>query len=226
MKPKMTAKLICDVLMTVALLLLMAYEMVGEAAHEWIGAGMLVLFVIHHILNLHWCKRVFRGTYSSFRVFQTLIAATILVCMIGLAYSGIILSRHVFAFLPINGSRSLARTLHMLCSYWGFALMGVHLGLHWNMVMGIIGRGAKQSTGKTILLRIIGAVIAAYGFYAFITRQFGIYMLLRSHFVFFDYNEPITFFLIDYTAIMGLFVAIGHYIAKAMRCMQKLSRKN
>lgn len=37
--------------MTVALLLLMAYGLVGEAAHEWIGMGMFALFVAHHILN-------------------------------------------------------------------------------------------------------------------------------------------------------------------------------
>ncbi|MGM9639153.1 MAG: DUF4405 domain-containing protein [Butyricicoccaceae bacterium] len=217
MKPKTTAKLICDVLMTIALLLLMAYEMVGEAAHEWIGAGMLVLFVMHHILNFHWCKRILKGRYSAFRVFQTLIAAAILACMIGLAYSGILLSRHVLAFLPTSGSRSLARTMHMLCAYWGFALMGVHLGLYWKMVMGIAGRGAKPSASKTMCLRIVGVCIAVYGFYAFVTRQFGTYMLLRSRFVFFDYGEPIAFFLIDYTAIMGSFVAVGHYIAKAAR---------
>lgn len=40
-------KMIIDVLLTIALLLLMPYGMVGEAAHEWIGAAMFVLFVIH-----------------------------------------------------------------------------------------------------------------------------------------------------------------------------------
>jgi hypothetical protein len=40
-----------DILLTAALLLLMPYGMVGEAAHEWIGTAMFLLFVIHHILN-------------------------------------------------------------------------------------------------------------------------------------------------------------------------------
>ena len=30
--------------MTIALLLLMAYELVGHEAHEWLGIGMFVLF--------------------------------------------------------------------------------------------------------------------------------------------------------------------------------------
>ena len=29
----------------------MPYELVGETAHEWIGVGMLVVLIIHHILN-------------------------------------------------------------------------------------------------------------------------------------------------------------------------------
>ena len=39
MKPKMIAKICVDIGMTIALLLLMPYELVGQAAHEWIGIG-------------------------------------------------------------------------------------------------------------------------------------------------------------------------------------------
>ena len=37
MKPKMAAKIAVDSFMTIALLLLMTYELIGQAAHEWIG---------------------------------------------------------------------------------------------------------------------------------------------------------------------------------------------
>ena len=47
-------KIIVDIAMTAALLLLMAFELVGRQAHEWIGIVMFVLFVIHHILNRKW----------------------------------------------------------------------------------------------------------------------------------------------------------------------------
>ena len=47
MKTKQKIKIAVDLLMTIALLLLMPYEMIGEAAHEWIGAGMFLLFIIH-----------------------------------------------------------------------------------------------------------------------------------------------------------------------------------
>ena len=44
MKSKMKIKIGIDFLMTILLLLLMAYQIVGEMLHEWFGAGMLVPF--------------------------------------------------------------------------------------------------------------------------------------------------------------------------------------
>ena len=40
MKNRQFMRLAVDTLMTVVLLLLMAYSLVGEAAHEWLGAGI------------------------------------------------------------------------------------------------------------------------------------------------------------------------------------------
>ena len=45
----MKVKTSIDTAMTLALLLLMAYGLVGEAAHEWIGMGIFALSVVHHV---------------------------------------------------------------------------------------------------------------------------------------------------------------------------------
>ena len=65
MKPKLIIKILVDIGMTVALLLLMSYSLIGEAAHEWIGMGMFGLFIVHHILNVHWFKNLFKGKYTA-----------------------------------------------------------------------------------------------------------------------------------------------------------------
>lgn len=62
MQAKTIVKVCVDVVMTVMLLFLMAYEMIGQAAHEWLGIGIVVLFVIHHILNRKWCGNILKGT--------------------------------------------------------------------------------------------------------------------------------------------------------------------
>lgn len=49
--------------------------------------------------------------------------------MIALPVSGILMSRHVFAFLEVVSGMALARTIHLLASYWGLILMSFHAGL-------------------------------------------------------------------------------------------------
>lgn len=218
MKPKMIVKLTTDVVMTAGMLLLMTYELIGQTVHEWIGVAVFVLFVLHHVLNSHWSRSLLRGKYTAARILQTVLVVLVLLSMLGSMFSGVILSRHVFSFISIRGWRSFARNLHMISAYWGFVFMALHLGFHWNMIMGMAKKLVKhESAFRTWTLRIIAALTAGYGIYAFIRRQIGSYMLLKNQFVFFDFEEPLIFFFIDYLAVMGLFVFLGHYFAEAMR---------
>lgn len=223
MKPKIIAKICVDIGMTIALLFLMPYELVGQAAHEWIGIGIFVLFIIHHVLNGKWSRNLRRGKYTPLRVWQTALVLLVLAAMIGSMISGIILSRHALSFLPISGGRAFARRLHMLASYWGLVLMSLHLGLHWSMMMGMARKSVKtSSTARTWVLRILALAIAGFGVFAFVKREIGSYMLLKTQFVFFDFEEPLIFFLLDYVAVMGLFVFIGHYLAEFLKyCSRK-----
>lgn len=219
MKSKTKFKIMIDILMSVALLVLMAQQLVGEKAHEWLGVSMFVLFITHNILNLSWYQSLPKGKYSIYRIFKTAINIAIFLSMIGSMVSGIILSRHVFTFLPISGGAFFARTLHILCAYWGFVLMSLHIGFHWSMIVGMIHRMAKNirpSRTRALILCIIAVVITAYGIYAFTSRQLGEYMLLKTQFVFFDFNEPLVFFFADYFSIMFLFAFISFYLKKGL----------
>lgn len=196
MNRKMTVAV--DAAMTVALLFLMGYQFWGDEAHEWAGAGIFVLFAVHHILNWRWHKNLFRGKYSLMRVFQVGMDMLTWFSMIALIYSSIVLSRYVFSFMRIEGGMALARRLHILGSYWGFLLMNVHLGLHWNMVIRMAQKGIrirKSSKIRSILLFFIGTAISLYGITVFIRRDFLTYLLLKSEFVFLDYGEYVFFFI-------------------------------
>ena len=65
MRRKIVLKISFDIGMTVILLLLMAYELIGQAVHEWLGIGMFLLFVVHHILNSKWSGNVLKGKYTA-----------------------------------------------------------------------------------------------------------------------------------------------------------------
>lgn len=226
MKPKMILKICIDIGMTVALLVLMTYELVGQATHEWLGIGMFVLFVTHHILNRKWSGNLLRGHYTPMRIWQTLLVAMVLLCMAGSMVTGVILSRHALSFLPISSGRSFARSLHMVSAYWGFVWMSLHLGFHWSMMMAMAGKAFPNvSSIRTWALRFFAIVIAVYGIYAFVKRDIAGYMFLRIQFVFFDFEESLIFFLMDYVAAMGLFVFAGHYFTEFLRsCSRKRKR--
>ena len=233
MKPKQILKIAVDILMTATLLLLMAYSLVygsdptvGEAVHEWLGVGMFVLFILHHILNRKWSRAVLRGQYTAYRVLQTVLVALVLLSMCGSMISGILLSRTVFSFLGSRGGQMTARTVHMLSAYWGFVFLSLHLGLHWGGIMSMARKLTKKpSKFRKWTLRGMAAFVAAYGAYAFVKRDFGSYMLLRVHFVFFDFDEPLALFLLDYVAILGLFVCVGYYLTKWISSMGTKRRK-
>lgn len=218
MKPKIIMKISVDVAMTIGLLFLMAYSLIGETAHEWIGIGMFILFVMHHILNSMWSRNILKGKYTAIRIWQTILVIVVLICMVGSMISGIILSRHVFSFLTIQTGQSQARTIHLLCAYWGLVAMSLHIGFHFSMITGVIRKHiGKKPAGYTWLARIAATAIAAYGVIAFLSREVGNYMLMKNEFVFFDFEEPIVFFFVDYITIMGLFIFIGHYFAEFLK---------
>ena len=228
MKLKVVIKLSVDIFMTLALLFLMGYHLWGEALHEWVGAGMLFLFIAHHILNGYWYKSLFKGKYNTIRILTLCIDILVLVSMLAQMYSGIVMSRYVFDFLPSIGGISLARRLHILGAYWGYILISLHLGLHWNMILGMFRKAAglkNKSKIRSIVAFIAGLMIAGYGVRAFINRDFSTYLLLKSEFVFLDYSESKILFTIDYLALMGLCVFIAHYCTKMIRKLRKRSEE-
>ena len=220
-------KIVIDILLTAALLLLMPYELVGEAAHEWIGAGMFVILIIHHILNRRWTSHTGKGKYTPIRIIQTVLVCLLVICILGSMVSGILLSRHIFSFVNITGVSATAGIVHMTCAYWGFVLMSLHLGIHWRVIMSAAGKQSSKSVkGQTRhiriwILRILGATVALYGACAFVKRNIASYLFLQVHFVFFDYSEPVIFYILDYAAVMGMLIFLGYYLNKGLQSIYR-----
>lgn len=225
MKIKASIKIVLDVFMTFGLLFLMGYQFWGNVAHEWVGAGMILLFIVHHVLNGNWHKNLFHGKYSPIRIFQLVVDLLVFLSMIGLMVSGFFLSRYVFPlrgwmFHGFHGGMSFARLLHMAASHWGFVLMALHLGLHWGTFLGIAKKALKRKQSSRVckvLLPILSTGIAIYGLTAFIRRDLLTYMLVRTQFVFLDFGESIPIFYLDYLAMMGTFIFLAYYISKLLR---------
>jgi hypothetical protein len=219
MTPKLKFKITIDILMTVLLPVLMAHMLTGQKVHEWVGALMFLIFIIHNVLNVNWYLNVLRGKYTPQRMLQTVTNLMVFASMLGLMISGIIMSRYVFSFLSINSGMAFARKLHMLSAYWGFVLMSLHLGMHGNMIKGIANKSFKTQSSLErykAVPRLIAILIAAYGVYAFIKNHIVSYMFLINEFVFFDSQQSAVMFFAEYLAIMVFFACAGYFFSKIL----------
>ncbi len=204
-------KIIIDAAMTVLMPILMAYSLVGETLHEVLGSLIFILFIAHHVMNRRSAAAAFRGRQTPVRVLQTVVNILLFIFMIVQPISGILMSLHLYTFLPtggLTGLTSICRAVHLPLAYWGFVLISLHLGMHMDRMV----QGQKiRKTPHTVLLSAAG-LVSVYGIYAFIKRGFIGYMFLRTPFVFFDYSEPLVFFFLDYIAVMFLFAFIGYLV--------------
>jgi len=67
-------KRILDIVMTLMLPCLMAYELIGQEIHEILGLCMVSLFILHHAMNWQWHKNLFKGNRSRSEIVATFLA--------------------------------------------------------------------------------------------------------------------------------------------------------
>jgi hypothetical protein len=133
--------------------------------------------------------------------------------MVGMMYSGIVISKHVFAFVNIGGAMT-ARTVHMLCAYHGLVLMSLHLGMH---ISQIAARMKLKNKAAVWALRIIFGVVGAVGVYEFISLKFTDYMFGKVQFVFIDTKASAVLTALQYLSVMVLFAYIGYMVQSILK---------
>ena len=213
-------KRILDIVMTLMLPCLMAYELIGQETHEILGLCMVSLFILHHAMNWQWHKNLFKGKYIAYRTVLTVLDILMIIVFIDQAVTGIMMAKHVFPDLPHVGRRSFARVLHLLGAYWGFAFCCLHAGMH---MTGVIRKWKNKTGMARILPAALALCISGYGINAFIKRGLPRYMTLQEQFVFFDFEESLVLFFLDYAAILLALILLGTVLGYGL---QKTRRKS
>ena len=208
----MKAKIIIDAGMIILVLMQMAYHLIGDSLHGWIGMILFVLIALHNILDRKWYLGLCKGKYTSVRFFHTAINLLLLASFIGLAISAAFLSTTLSTFFHLKAAM-IGRRMHMFFTTWSYVLMSIHVGLHWNMIICAVKK--RMRTPKHLYqaaARIAVLLVAVYGLYAFIARKLPQRMFLLTEYVFFDYGEFILFCIIDYVSVLCLFACFAYYI--------------
>ena len=209
-KQNMMIKRIVDVCMTVLLLCLMAYQVTGEALHEWIGIGMTFL------LNRKWYGAIFKGKYNAYRIITSIINVTLLLSFALTAFCGMSMSGHAVPFLYGMTKVSFARRMHLSMSHWAFVLMGVHLGMHIPVMFARFKLTDKLKT----LLSVALCVVAGIGLFLFIRNGMLDYLFFRVPFAFLDYEKAGILVFLENILMLLFWAFIGTEVAVVCRNSQ------
>jgi Domain of unknown function (DUF4405) len=212
----MLFRLVNDLVMTVLMLLAMAYYITGNMVHEVVGVVVLLLFIVHNFLNRRWYKAILKGTHNVRRILQIGINLLFLGTMVLMMISAVLISSDLFPYIPIKNDMTL-RQLHVQTAYWGFIIMAVHIGFSWGMIINSVRRMTGitgTSRIRTIGLRILAVLIVAYGVHASFKREMGSKLFIYNPFGNWFNDNSTVGFLIDHLSIMGIYICGTHYALK------------
>lgn len=199
MTRNLSLRLAVDGGMIVLLLLLMAFERVGRTAHEWLGLALFFLFIVHHALNRRRLQALLRGQKRATTWLTIGVMFVLALCMIGTMVSAVLISRTVFAFLPVGSALGVGRRLHIVAVDGCFLMAGMHFGLHGRMLLTLIRQQFPRIPDGALCGA--GIFVALYGLWAFWQSGMVDDLLLRNAFAVIDYGQSLGMFFIDRLAI-------------------------
>ena len=220
MKKSTVAKRIIDVALTVTLLLLMAFQVTEQLAHEWLGIAMFALTVAHQILNRKFYAAIFKGKYNALRILQLTVNCLLLLSFVCTALSGMMMSRFATPFMNGILPSSIVRQGHLAMSHWSFVLMGLHLGLHFGMITSRL----KNKTARIILGTVMTA-ISVFGFYLFFKSDMLSYMLFKNPFAFLDYEKAWWLVILENLAMLLSWGFAAYLLSLFLRFVTKKEKR-
>lgn len=226
MNRQLLLRLTLDFIATALFILALAFEWFGSLVHEIIGTVFFGLLFAHVTFNRRWFASLSKATQNRRRFISTVINLSLAVAGSALLITSLMISRDLFWFLGLNGD-FLARQIHTLCAYWVLVIIGVHLGMHWVMIMGFARSllGISTHNGvRRLLLRALTILVAIYGVFASIEMNIGSKLALIFTFSYWDFDVDWLRFLVNYGAIIMLYAAMGHYGTKKLMGNGKKSR--
>jgi hypothetical protein len=155
-------KIVLDLMMAITFVLLMNPRVLdGLPFHEIAGTIIGVAILVHIGLNYRWVmsttKKIFDPKLPNKTRFSFLLNILLLISMATVIITGIFISRVLFPSLAIQGGHSI-RGIHSFSADATLALVGLHIGVHWQWIMSICKRAFKSKEGK-LRRGVVGSVV-------------------------------------------------------------------
>ena len=170
---KNTIKYLLDAVMLLFLVLMYNKNAISMSFHEIGGLFLIGLCVIHLLFNGKWISAVTKRLFSK----QTpakirlgyCVDALLSVAFALIGVSGVLISKELFS---LHGG-NVWKIVHYFASAVAIVLMGIHLGLHWNMLrMKVLGTNAFKKRGARIAGIAAMCLVLVFGVYSMATTSF------------------------------------------------------
>ena len=186
MKNTNLKKILFDLVLAVLLVMVYSVSATGLIFHEIAGLIIFALFGVHLFYNRRWIvqagKRIFDKNFSSRQrllyVVDLLLLAAFLVCGV----SGVLISKVLFG---LGGTNAL-KGVHMLSAMLALVLTGVHLGLHWKMILHTLKtRFPMPAAARRILAGGLLVLVLGTGVYGIsrLTAEKGEHQRMRQQYM-------------------------------------------
>lgn len=206
--------------MTSAMLLVaaLAYWAMGNLVHEVIGTALFLLVLTHNGINRRWygrLPRTARQPRGRVTIALNLALAAVMLALIG---SSVVVSRDVFGFLPFAAGVT-SRDIHLLSAHWALVLVGLHVGLNWRLVAGIIRprlAGLLPARAARLLGRIGALALVALGLHSAAAMNLPAKLVNLPTMDMWDFTTRTPRFFVNWLSIIGLFAVLAWLIVRIL----------
>lgn len=204
--------LAAEAALTCAFVALMVTPVTWGVAHEWLGMITFALMVAHVALSRKRLAALARA-HRAGAVAMLVLDAALLACILAQAASVVVLSKYALSWLPVMPGAAWARKAHLVCSYWGFAFVAVHAGLHLRAMAG------KLACNRACvwLARMLFTACVAFGAWSFADLGLWRYMTLAVQFAFIDPNMSLALRVAQFAAMGVAIAGTVRYVRAAIR---------
>ena len=139
MNSKTRNKIITDLVVASATVILLSERLTGTAIHEWLGVAAIAAIITHLLLSFDWfvavTKRFFQKQSLQTRL-NYIFSALLFIAMTIAFYSGLMISKVALPTLGLSITGSMGwKSLHSLSSDATLYIVGLHLAVNWKWVM-------------------------------------------------------------------------------------------
>ena len=144
--PRARYWLVLDVFMLALVCVLEALSLTGLTWHEWLGFVLCALVLFHVILQWPWFTTEFRRLFTRGACRTRVNSALnylLFIVMVAVLVSGVLISNQIAPLIGGTLGRSRVWTdLHGWLNFTLIVLVGVHLAMNWDLILGTIRRRA------------------------------------------------------------------------------------